>query len=132
MNGENGDRAEPESSRRVHGTSGNVSNFPAARSDPSVSFDRRELGAILDLYGRKVAMGEWRDYAIDFSRDTAVFSVFRRSSEMPLYRIVKTPSLRNRQGAYAVVASTGVVLKRGGDLIRVLRVLDKGLTIVSS
>ena len=89
-----------------------------------VTFDRRELLRILDLYGRKVAAGEWRDYAISFLKDRAVFAVFRRSSELPLYRIEKNESLARKQGAYAVVAAGGFVLKRGHDLERVLRVLD--------
>src|SRR5262249_61100620 len=84
------------------------------------TFDRRELNQILGLYGRKVAAGEWRDYAIDFGRDKAVFSVFRRSSEMPLYRIEKQPRLARRQGAYGIVSATGLILKRGHDLARVL------------
>ncbi|MFC3695431.1 DUF2794 domain-containing protein [Chenggangzhangella methanolivorans] len=90
-----------------------------------VSFDRRELQDLLTLYGRMVAAGEWRDYAIDFLRDQAVFSVFRRTSEAPLYRIEKTPRLARRQGAYAVVAAGGLILKRGPDLARVLAVLEK-------
>jgi hypothetical protein len=97
---------------------------------PNATFDRRELGTILNLYGRKVAEGEWRDYAIDFLKDVAVFSVFRRSSEMPLYRIVKNPALARRQGAYAVITAGGLVLKRGHDLERVLRVLDKPLKVI--
>lgn len=89
-----------------------------------VTFDRRELLRILDLYGRKVAAGEWRDYAISFLKDRAVFAVFRRTSELPLYRIEKNAALARKQGAYAVVAAGGFVLKRGHDLDRVLRVLD--------
>lgn len=89
------------------------------------SFDRRELTAILRLYRRKVAEGEWRDYAIDFLRDEAVFSIFRRTSEMPLFRIVKDMRLARRQGPYSVVAPGGMILKRGQDLDRVLEVLDK-------
>jgi hypothetical protein len=91
-----------------------------------------ELRTILDLYARKVADGEWRDYAIDFTRDKAVFSVFRRTSEIPLYRIEKDPKLARRQGAYAVVAASGLVLKRGHELARVLRVLDKRLSLVAN
>lgn len=91
---------------------------------PSVSFDRRELDTILRLYGRMVAAGEWRDYALDFGREEAVFSVFRRASEMPLYRIVKAPKLARRQGAYSVMAPGGRILKRGSDLARVLQVLE--------
>ena len=92
---------------------------------PVVSFNRRELDTILRLYGRMVADGEWRDYAIDLLKDRAVFSVFRRSSEMPLYRIEKDPKLARRQGAYSVVATGGMILKRGHDLAQVLRVLEK-------
>jgi hypothetical protein len=103
-----------------------------ARAAPQVSFDRRELGAILNVYGRMVAAGEWRDYAIDALKDRAVFSVFRRSSEMPLYRIEKTPRLSRRQGAYSVVSATGLILKRGHDLARVLRVLDRRLRLVEA
>lgn len=104
--------------------------FPSAAPKIQVSFDRRELGTILSLYGRMVAEGEWRDYAIDFGRESATFSVFRRSSEMPLYRIVKTPALARKQGAYSIVAASGLVLKRGPDLARVLRVLEKPLSVV--
>ena len=90
-----------------------------------VTFSRRELNRILDLYGRMVAAGEWRDYAIDFLKDRAVFSVFRRSSEIPLYRIEKNPRLEQRQGAFSVISATGLILRRGHELDRVLRVIDK-------
>lgn len=90
-----------------------------------VSFSRSELNAILNVYGRKVAAGEWRDYAIDHLKDRAVFSIFRRTSEAPLYRVEKQPKLARKQGAYCVVAASGHVLKRGRDLAHVLRVLDK-------
>ena len=90
-----------------------------------VTFDRRELDRILALYGRMVAAGEWRDYAIDFLKDRAVFSVFRRSSEVPIYRIEKNPKLARRQGAYSVITATGLIMRRGPELDRVLRVLDK-------
>jgi Protein of unknown function (DUF2794) len=95
------------------------------------SFDRPELNEILALYGRKVAAGEWRDYAIDFERDKAVFSVFRRASEMPLYRIEKQPRLARRQGAFSIVTATGLVLKRGHELPRVLGVLEKPVRLAS-
>ncbi len=85
-----------------------------------VTFSRRELNRILDLYGRKVAAGEWRDYAMSFLKDRAVFSVYRRSSEMPLYRIEKDPSLARKQGAYSVISATGHILRRGHELDRVL------------
>jgi len=116
--------------------SGAVVAFPAPASatpakPASVTFDRRELSELLNLYGRMVAAGEWRDYAIDFLKDKAQFSVYRRSSEVPLYRIVKDPALARRQGAYSVVAATGLVLKRGAELSRVLAVLDKRLSVVS-
>ena len=104
--------------------------FPSAARPATVTFDRRELSELLNLYGRMVAAGEWRDYAIDFLKDQAQFSVYRRSSEVPLYRIVKNPALAKRQGAYSVVAATGLVLKRGTELSRVLRVLDKKLSVV--
>ena len=109
---------------------GAVLAFPAPVRSSTVTFDRRELSELLNLYGRMVAAGEWRDYAIDFLKDKAQFSVFRRSSEMPLYRIVKDPALARRQGAYSVVAATGLVLKRGSERSRVLKVLDKTLSVV--
>ena len=90
-----------------------------------VSFNRRELSEIFNVYGRMVAEGEWRDYAIDTLGEKAVFSVFRRTSEAPLYRIEKTPRLARRQGAFSVVGAGGLILKRGSDLNRVLTVLDK-------
>jgi len=89
-----------------------------------VAFDRKELAIILSLYGRMVAAGEWRDYGISFLREMAVFSVFRRTAENPLYRIEKRPRLRDRQGQYLVVGMDGQVLKRGGDLKAILRVLE--------
>jgi len=94
---------------------------------PQVAFDRRELNVILGLYGRMVAAGEWRDYGISCLRDCAVFSVFRRTAEHPLYRIEKHPKLRNRQGLYAVVGMDGQILKRGHDLKSVLRILERKL-----
>ncbi|MGE3245299.1 MAG: DUF2794 domain-containing protein [Beijerinckiaceae bacterium] len=98
---------------------------------PVISFDRRELSTILGLYGRKVAEGEWRDYAIDFSHSRAVFSIYRRTSEVPLYRIEKDPKLARRQGMYSVVAATGLIMRRGADLARVISVLDKKLKLVT-
>ena len=100
------------------------------QATPAIAFDRRELQQILDLYGRMVAAGEWRDYAIDHLKERAVFSIFRRTSEMPLYRIEKNPKLARRQGAYSVIAATGLSLKRGHDLANVLRVLDRRLRLV--
>ena len=97
-----------------------------------VTFERRELRRILGLYGRMVAAGEWRDYAIDFLKDRAVFSVFRRSAEMPIYRIEKNPRLARRQGTYSIISATGLILKRGHELDRVLGVLDKSLRLVAN
>jgi Protein of unknown function (DUF2794) len=99
---------------------------PSSPATPVVFFDRRELDALLRLYGRMVAAGEWRDYAIDGLRDFAAFSVFRRSSEAPLYRIEKHPDLARRQGAWAVVGQGGVVLRRGHELSQVLKMFDRG------
>jgi len=86
----------------------------------------------MNLYGRKVAAGEWRDYAMDFGREKAVFSVFRRASECPLYTIEKNPRLARKQGAYGVIAASGLILKRGPDLARVLAVLDRPLKLVDA
>ena len=104
---------------------------PSPFAPARVTFNRRELDRILGLYGRKVAAGEWRDYAIDFLRDRAVFSVFRRSSEVPIYRIEKNPKLARRQGAYSVISATGLIVRRGHELERVLGVLDKSLRVVA-
>jgi Protein of unknown function (DUF2794) len=105
---------------------------PRAPAAPSaVTFSRRELDRILSLYGRKVAAGEWRDYAIDFLKDRAVFSVFRHASEMPIYRIEKNPRLERRQGAYSVISATGLIVRRGRELDRVLGVLDTSVRLVA-
>ena len=99
--------------------------FQPAQTATTVAFDRRELGEILTVYGRNVAAGEWRDYAMDFGREKAVFSVFRKASEWPLYRIEKAPKNARKQGAYSVITATGHILKRGHELKRVLEVFDK-------
>jgi hypothetical protein len=104
--------------------------FRAPAPASEVTFSRRELDCILNLYGRKVAAGEWRDYAIDFLKDRAVFSIFRGASEFPIYRIEKNPRLARRQGAYSVISATGHVLRRGQDLEPVLGALDRSLRIV--
>ena len=103
----------------------NISAFE--RAPEQVAFHRTELSVILSLYGRMVAAGEWRDYGISNLREVAVFSVFRRTAEIPLYRIEKRPKLRGKQGMYSVVATGGQVLKRGPDLKAVLRVLERKL-----
>jgi hypothetical protein len=114
--------------------SGHAYSSPGTLSPISasqVTFDRAELNRLFGLYGRKVAAGEWRDYAIDFLKDRAVFSVFRRACEVPLYRIEKNPRLARRQGAYSVISATGLVVRRGHELDRVLRAIDQSLSVVA-
>ncbi|MEM8624339.1 MAG: DUF2794 domain-containing protein [Pseudomonadota bacterium] len=96
-------------------------------AEPVVSFDRRELQVILNIYGRMVAAGEWRDYSIDMLREKAVFSILRRAAEHPIYRIEKRPKEAQRQGAYTVLGFDGRILKRGRELPIVLRVLERKL-----
>ena len=113
---------------------GHIQSIPATPSQPAaaqVTFDRAELNRLFGLYGRKVAAGEWRDYAIDFLRDRAVFSVFRRACEVPLYRIEKNPRLARRQGTYSVISATGLIVRRGHELDRVLCAIDKSLRVVA-
>ena len=111
--------------------SGNVirQTGPQASGRP-VCFNRQELNTILMVYGRKVAAGEWRDYALDMQKDRAVFSIFRRTSEMPIYRIEKNPKLARKQGAFSVIAATGAILKRGHELHRVLSIFERHLRVV--
>lgn len=116
-----------------HDDQSSVTNQSVANlvpTTPQITFDRHELNALLSLYGRKVAEGEWRDYALDFLKDRAVFSVFRRSTEYPLYRIEKNPKLARKQGAYSVVSAAGHILKRGHELARVIAVLEKPVRLV--
>jgi len=123
---------DPISFRPRH--AGNCDAPAAPSSSDAVSqtsFNRHELTTILDLYGRKVASGAWRDYSIDLLREKAVFSVFRRASEFPLYSIIKDPRQARRQGAYSVVAAGGLIMKRGHDLKRVLGVLEDRLDLVT-
>jgi len=107
----------------------NMQSFSAQHTPhpDAVHFHRLELGVIMGLYGKMVAAGEWRDYGISALRDAAVFSVFRRSGEYPLYRIEKRPKLRNKQGQYCVVGMDGQILKRGHDLKSVIHVLERKL-----
>ncbi len=106
----------------------NTTPFPGKPGqDDQVAFDRKELSVILGLYGRMVAAGEWRDYGMSFLRDVAIFSVFRRTAEHPMYRIEKRPKLRGRQGMYSVIGMDGQILKRGHELKTVLRVLERKL-----
>ena len=105
-----------------------IAPFPNPRDRrPIASFDRRELTRILDLYGRMVAAGHWRDYALRMNGEEAVFAAFRRSSERPEIRIEKRPALRLKQGAFALVSEHGLVLKRGNDLGGVLAPLERRL-----
>ncbi|SFZ85200.1 Protein of unknown function [Devosia enhydra] len=108
----------------------NAVGFGGSRAPEAVSFNRQELMQILNLYGRHVAAGEWRDYAMDFLRERALFSIYRRNSERPLYVIEKNPRLRNRQGQYVVTGQDGRILRRGHDLAQVLRVLEPKLAVV--
>lgn len=113
---------------------GIANSFKSSTGNPikpsQVSFDRRELNAILRIYGFKVADGEWRDYAIDHLKDRAIFSVYRKASEVPLYRIEKNPKLARKQGAYSIIGNTGTILKRGHDLAVVLRLFERQLKLV--
>lgn len=115
--------ADPSESRGLERTT-------APLLPQTVTFNRTELRRILDLYGRRVAEGEWRDYAIDFLKDRAVFSIFRRASEIPIYRIEKDPRLARKQGAYSVIAASGQILRRGHDLERVLLAIDRKPALV--
>lgn len=100
---------------------------PAHPQPEVVHFHRTELSLIMSLYGRMVAAGEWRDYGISALREVAVFSIFRRTAEHPLYRIEKRPRLAAKQGIYALVGMDGRILRRGHDLKAVLRVLERKL-----
>ena len=105
----------------------NVAAFPQRGAPSQVGFERRELDRILNLYGRLVAAGHWKDYAMDMRRDVAVFAAFRRASERPQIRIEKRPSERNRQGMWSLVGEQGQVLKRGHDLSGVLAPVERKL-----
>lgn len=100
-------------------------NANAKSKTAPVCFVRKELDAILNVYGRMVAAGEWRDYAINMHKDRAVFAIFRRAAEMPIYRVEKQPALARKQGAYSIVSAEGVILKRGQDLKTVLSFFDR-------
>jgi hypothetical protein len=119
--------ADPSGS---HAAARAAANHVSGSLPNRVTFSRLELHRILNLYGRMVADGEWRDYAIDFLKDRAVFSVFRRCSEMPIYRIEKDPRLSRKQGMYSVISATGLILRRGHELERVLLVIDRKLALV--
>lgn len=121
------------SQRSGHGPTGSsliYSTSSAPCSDAIVSFQRQELNLILSRYGVMVSKGTWRDYAIDMGKDCAIFSIFRHTSEHPLYRIEKNPKMAKKQGAYRVLASDGKILKRGHELAQVLKLFDKKLELV--
>lgn len=107
-----------------------LQDYRQSRDPLPVTFHRKELDSILWIYGRMVGEGEWRDYAIDHLKDKAIFSVFKRSGELPLYRIEKDPKLAAKQGTYSVIHASGRVLKRGHELAQVLRIFDKKLKLV--
>ncbi|HEX4847162.1 MAG TPA: DUF2794 domain-containing protein [Novosphingobium sp.] len=108
--------------------SATVTPFPLSAPRPAqVGFERDELQRILDLYGRMVAAGQWRDYAMDFGKDAAVFSAFRRTAERPSARIEKRPALRSKQGMWALIGEAGQVIKRGHELPGVLFPLERRL-----
>ncbi|WP_037081477.1 DUF2794 domain-containing protein [Neorhizobium vignae] len=107
-----------------------LSEYRQNRDPAPVTFHRRELDAILRIYGRMVGEGEWKDYAIDHLKDRAVFSVFKRSGESPLFRIEKNPKLAAKQGAYSVMNTHGMIMKRGHELPQVLKVFDKVLKLI--
>lgn len=124
------DRAGGSEDREDSGILIRLNEARRERQNLPVAFHRRELDQILRLYGQMVAANEWRDYAIDHLDDRAVFSVFRRTSETPLYRIIKNPELARKQGAWSVVSAGGLILKRGHELAHVLTVFDKTLKLV--
>jgi hypothetical protein len=105
---------------------GSLHPFPGG-SSPQIGFTRAELGRIIDLYGRMVAAGMWKDYAVEFGRDHAAFWAFRRAAERPEFRIEKRPALRNRQGMWALINEGGMVLRRGHELGPVLAPLERRL-----
>lgn len=107
-----------------------LTEYRQNRDPAPVTFHRRELDAILRIYGRMVGEGEWKDYAIDHLKDRALFSIFKRSGEMPLFSIEKNPKLHTKQGQYCVMNTHGTILKRGHELPQVLKVFDKVLKLV--
>ncbi len=136
-NGSRGSRRENVillAEKRPLASSGTSNTIVSSTGNPvkpsQISFNRQELSAILRIYGFKVADGEWRDYAIDHLADYAVFSVFRRASEQPLYRIIKNPRLARKQGSYYVLGQNGAVLRRGHELVQVLKVFEKQLKLI--
>lgn len=105
----------------------NIVAFPGQRGPDQVGFNRTELARILDLYGRMVSAGEWRDYAMDFTRDCATFAAFRRTADVPQMRLEKRPSLHMKQGMWALFGEKGQVLKRGHELANVLAPMERRL-----
>ena len=125
-------RTTPRRTRSVterdgQGLMGIVTPFPLGREPGQVGFERVELNRILDLYGRMVAAGHWKDYAMELGKDAAVFAAFRRTAERPEFRIEKRPALRARQGMWALIGEQGMVLKRGQELGPVLAPIERRL-----
>jgi hypothetical protein len=107
---------------------GEIYPFPASKaSSPQIGFSRAELKRIIDVYGRMVAAGQWRDYAIEFGRDHAAFWAFRRTAERPEYKIEKRPPLRNKQGMWALIGESGIVLRRAHELGPILAPIERRL-----
>ncbi len=125
-------RGEPRHQGQTTDVVVDLHEYRKAKNPPPITFHRRELDHILKVYGRMVGEGEWRDYAIDHTKDRAVFAVFKRAGDVPLYRIEKNPKLAAKQGAYSVVNANGMVLKRGNELAQVLRAFDKILKLVET
>jgi hypothetical protein len=125
-------RFRPRETGGAARTQAHTTQFPSRIGSPVVAFNRAELDAILAVYARKVAAGEWRDYALEMGREKAVFAIFQRASEYPLFRVEKCPRLARRQGAYSVISATGLIVKRGHELDNVLRAVDKSLKLVTT
>lgn len=121
--------SKPKGARQGSSKSGGGGKSPT-KAPAIVAFNRQELTLLLNVYGRKVASGEWRDYAMDMLEDRAYFSIYRRTSERPQFVIEKNPKLRNRQGQFIVTGAEGRVLRRGHELEKVLRVLDSKLALI--
>jgi hypothetical protein len=121
---------EPGSHSASNAVVVDLREYKQSKDPMPITFHRRELDAIFRIYGQMVGEGEWRDYAIDHLRDKAVFSIFKRSGEFPLYRIEKDPKLSAKQGAYSVISAQGKILKRGHELPQVLKVFDKVLKLI--
>ncbi len=129
---DHGDKGRWQGLSVIHSQPKTLSGADLTAHDSLISFTRLELNLLFQLYGQNVATGEWRDYALDCLKERAVFSIFRRSGEMPLYRIEKNPQLARRQGAFSIITTTGLIVKRGHDLGRVISVLAKKINLITT